>query len=256
MKFSVKAKKHLGQHFLNDPSVAQDVALLFAKHPQSLPVLEIGPGTGVLTEHLLQYYPSVSAIEIDTESVAYLTTHFVPKGLHLTEGDFLKHSFDLSQIANDMLIIGNFPYNISSQIVFKILDNVEHVQGFGGMFQKEVAERLVAKEGSKTYGILSVLLNAFYDCEYAFTVGPEKFTPPPKVFTGVIKCVRKANIVLPCSKTLFFEVVKAAFNQRRKTLRNALHKFNLQESHEFAKLRAEQLSVQDFIKLTQFIEQQ
>ena len=256
MKFTVKAKKHLGQHFLNDPSVAQDVALLFAQHPQKLPVLEIGPGTGVLTEFLIQNYASVSAVEIDTESVAYLNTHFVPRGLNLIGGDFLKPHFDLSKIANDMLIIGNFPYNISSQIVFKILDNIEHVQGFGGMFQKEVAERLVAKEGSKTYGILSVLLNAYYDSAYAFTVGPEKFTPPPKVKTGVIKCVRKANVVLPCGKALFFEVVKAAFNQRRKTLRNALHKFNLHESHEFAKLRAEQLSVQDFIKLTQFIEQQ
>jgi 16S rRNA (adenine1518-N6/adenine1519-N6)-dimethyltransferase len=186
--------------------------------------------------------------------VAFLKENFVPKGLKLMEGDFLDARNDEMFFHDDVLILGNFPYNISSQIVFKVLDNISRVKGFGGMFQKEVAERLVAGPGSKTYGILSVFLNTFYNTSYQFTVGPEQFTPPPKVHTGVIKATRIDGYVLPCSRVLFFDVVKTAFNQRRKTLRNALHKFNLQESHEFAKLRAEQLSHHDFIKLTQFLE--
>jgi 16S rRNA (adenine1518-N6/adenine1519-N6)-dimethyltransferase len=255
VKHYVKPKKHLGQHFLNDVSIADKVASLFKEDGYDLPVLEIGPGTGVLTQYLLQYYKDVSALEIDRESVAYLETHFVPLGLKLKEGDFLDTRNDAEVFSRDMLILGNFPYNISSQIVFRVLDHIDKVKGFGGMFQKEVAERLVAKPGSRTYGILSVFLNTFYTSTYEFTVGPELFTPPPKVHTGVIKCTRIDGFVLPCNRQLFFEVVKTAFNQRRKTLRNALHKFNLQDTHEFAKLRAEQLSSADFIALTQMIEQ-
>lgn len=255
MKHFVKPKKHLGQHFLNDVSIAEKVASMFKGDGIDLPVLEIGPGTGVLTQYLLENFKEVRAIELDRESVAFLKENFVPKGLILMEGDFLDSRNDEMFFPDDVLILGNFPYNISSQIVFKVLDNISKVKGFGGMFQKEVAERLVAGPGSKTYGILSVFLNTYYKTSYEFTVGPELFTPPPKVQTGVIKATRIDGYVLPCSRTLFFDVVKTAFNQRRKTLRNALHKFNLQESHEFAKLRAEQLSHHDFIKLTQFLEQ-
>lgn len=157
-------------------------------------------------------------------------------------------------LQNDTYLIGNFPYNISSQIIFKLIEHKDQVLGLAGMFQKEVAERLVAKKGSKTYGILSVLLNAYFDSEYCFTVEPDVFNPPPKVKSGVIKCIRKKDFSIPCNEALFKDVVKTAFNQRRKTLRNALHKFNIKETDEFAKLRAEQLSVEDFIKLTQFIE--
>ncbi len=255
MNYKVRPKKHLGQHFLNDVSIAEKVALLFKNDAAGVPVIEIGPGMGVLTDFLLLNFPDVRAVEIDGESVEYLKKSHVPKGLKLIEGDFLDDRIALVALSEDSFLIGNFPYNISSQIVFKVLEHIELVKGFAGMFQKEVAERLVASEGSKTYGILSVLLNTFYTSTYEFTVEPHVFTPPPKVRSGVIKCVRKEGFVLPCSKSLYYDVVKTAFNQRRKTLRNALHKFNLKETDEFAKLRAEQLSVSDFIRLTQFFEQ-
>ena len=254
MNHYVKPKKHLGQHFLKDESIAEKVALLYKDDYKDVPVLEIGPGTGVLTKYLLDNYSKVMALEIDSESVVYLKENMVPRGLQLMEGDILNKNTEYLFGDTDMIVIGNYPYNISSQIVFKVLEHVESVIGFGGMFQKEVAERLVAGKGSKTYGILSVLLNAYYDTSYQFTIEPHVFIPPPKVKSGVIKCIRKEGFVLPCSKTLFFDVVKTGFNQRRKTLRNALHKFNLQDTHEFAKLRAEQLSVEDFISLTSYIE--
>ncbi len=254
LDYKVKPKKHLGQHFLNDTTIAEKVALLFSDLPEKLPVVEIGPGMGVLTGFLLERFPVVKAVEIDRESVEYLKKTHVPKGLALIEGDFLKEATALEALSEDSYLVGNFPYNISSQIVFKVLEHVPLVKGFGGMFQKEVAERLVAGPGNKTYGILSVLLNTFYATRYEFTVPPHVFSPPPKVHSGVIKCVRKEGFTLPCPRKLYFDVVKTAFNQRRKTLRNALHKFNLKETDEFAKLRAEQLSVNDFIKLTQFIE--
>lgn len=250
MNHSVKPKKHLGQHFLKDLGIAEKVALLFKDDVGDDLVLEIGPGMGVLTNYLIEHYQHVKAVEIDSESVEYLQKTLVPKGLVLCEGDFLKLGVDHFAENKQLFVVGNFPYNISSQIVFKVLEAVPTVKGFAGMFQKEVAERLVAKKGSKTYGILSVLLNAFYDSTYEFTIEPHVFNPPPKVKSGVIRCVRKEGFVLPCDRKLFFEVVKAGFNQRRKTLRNALHKFNLQDTHEFAKLRAEQLSVEDFISLT------
>lgn len=250
----VKPKKHLGQHFLKDLSIAQKVALLFESDVQDDKVLEIGPGMGVLTKFLLEIYMDVSAVEVDSESVQFLKDSLVKDGLKLIEGDVLRMRLEDLSEGHQLFVVGNFPYNISSQIVFKVLESVESVKGFGGMFQKEVAERLVAGKGSKTYGILSVLLNAYYDCKYEFTIDPHVFNPPPKVKSGVIRCVRKEGFVLPCDKKLFFEVVKAGFNQRRKTLRNALHKFNLEDTHEFAKLRAEQLGVDEFISLTQYIQ--
>jgi 16S rRNA (adenine1518-N6/adenine1519-N6)-dimethyltransferase len=178
----------------------------------------------------------------------------VSKGLKLFEGDFLDKRMDDVLLNKDLFLIGNYPYNISTEIVFKVIENKDKVKGFGGMFQKEVAERLVSGPGSKVYGIPSVILNTFYSCTYEFSVGPESFDPPPKVQSGVIKCLRKEGFELPCSYKFYADVIKTAFNQRRKTIRNALHKFNLQESHEFAKLRAEQLSPEDFIKLTLFLE--
>lgn len=255
MKSYVKPKKHLGQHFLKDVEIAENIAgmfkINFQPHHQ---IIEIGPGMGVLTDYLKNDYKNITLVEIDRESIAYLTDRYKDTDIKIIEGDFLNQELLDTLIQTNTFIIGNYPYNISSQIAFKVLENKENIIGFGGMFQKEVAERLVAPKGSKTYGILSVLLGAFYDSEYLFTVEPHVFNPPPKVKSGVIKCIRKENIVLPCNQKLFFDVVKTAFNQRRKTLRNALHKFNILETDEFAKLRAEQLSVDDFIKLTQFIE--
>lgn len=256
LKTFVKPKKHLGQHFLNDLSVAEKIATMFKvefENDQSK-LIEIGPGMGVLTQFLVNNYNNPTLIEIDKESIQYLKNQESFKFLRIIEGDILNDTLLNEIIAPNTYLIGNYPYNISSQIVFKVLQFHHQIEGFGGMFQKEVAERLVAPKGSKTYGILSVLLNAFYDSKYLFTVEPGVFIPPPKVKSGVIKCVRKKDFVLPCSQKLFFDVVKTAFNQRRKTLRNALHKFNLKETDEFAKLRAEQLSVDEFIKLTLFIE--
>lgn len=255
MKPAVTPKKHLGQHFLNDKNIAEKVALLFKNDQKMTTMVEIGPGMGVLTDFLIANFSDVVAIEIDNESVQYLNKHIKASHFKVIETDFLKENLSMLFQNKEVCIVGNFPYNISSQIVFKILENPSQVIGFGGMFQKEVAERLVAKEGSKTYGILSVLLNTYYHTEYQFTVAEHVFTPPPKVKSGVIKCLLKTDFILPCDKKLYFEVVKMAFNQRRKMLRNALHKFNLPESHEFAKLRAEQLSVENFLELTQYIEQ-
>ncbi len=255
MKPAVTPKKHLGQHFLNDKNIAEKVALLFKNDQKMTTMVEIGPGMGVLTDFLIANFSDVVAIEIDNESVQYLNKHIKASHFKVIETDFLKENLSMLFQNKEVCIVGNFPYNISSQIVFKILENPSQVIGFGGMFQKEVAERLVAKEGSKTYGILSVLLNTYYQTEYQFTVAEHVFIPPPKVKSGVIKCLLKTDFILPCDKKLYFEVVKMAFNQRRKMLRNALHKFNLPESHEFAKLRAEQLSVENFLELTQYIEQ-
>ncbi|MES2617990.1 MAG: 16S rRNA (adenine(1518)-N(6)/adenine(1519)-N(6))-dimethyltransferase RsmA [Bacteroidota bacterium] len=254
MKTAVNPKKHLGQHFLNDNEIAEKVALLFKNENLQCPVIEIGPGMGVLTTFLVDNYKKVIAVDIDGESVDYLHKTMIKPNLKVIKADFLDDRSVREILTEPSVIIGNYPYNISSQIVFKVLENIENVVAFGGMFQKEVAQRLAAKEGSKTYGILSVMLNTYYTTTYEFTVSEHVFIPPPKVKSGVIKCLRKEGFELPCSKKLYFEVIKTAFNQRRKTLRNALHKFNLPESHEFAKLRAEQLSVKNFIDLTIYIE--
>tara|TARA_R110002049_G_scaffold65035_1_gene170992 strand:- start:131194 stop:131988 length:795 start_codon:yes stop_codon:yes gene_type:complete len=248
----VKAKKHLGQHFLNDESVAKRIAdTLISKNYKN--VLEIGPGMGVLTKYLLEKETTTYVIEIDTESVEYLQANYLSLAPRIIEKDFLK--FDLNTVfkGEPFAIIGNFPYNISTQIVFKVLEMRDQIPEFSGMFQKEVAERICSKEGSKVYGILSVLAQAFYEAEYLFTVPPSVFSPPPKVDSGVLRLTRKTDYSLPCDEKMLFKVVKTAFQQRRKTLRNSLKTFNLsdnlREDSIFGK-RPEQLSVQQFIALT------
>ncbi|MDY7395728.1 16S rRNA (adenine(1518)-N(6)/adenine(1519)-N(6))-dimethyltransferase RsmA [Aureibaculum sp. 2210JD6-5] len=252
---NVKAKKHLGQHFLKDENIAKKIADTLTEKNYDT-VLEIGPGMGVLTKYLLQKKFTTYVIEIDTESVEYLKAHYLNLADRIISKDFLKihisDFFDDSQFA----IIGNFPYNISSQIVFKTIENRHQIPELCGMFQKEVAQRIAEKPGSKAYGILSVLTQAFYNAEYLFTVPPTVFNPPPKVESGVIRLIRKENYNLSVDEKLFFKVVKTAFNQRRKTIRNSLKSLNLsdklREDAIFAK-RPEQLSVKEFINLTKSI---
>ena len=220
-------------------------------------MLEIGPGIGVLTKYLLQKKTTTYVIEIDTESVEYLKSHYLNLADRIIEKDFLK--YDINQVFKDepFAITGNFPYNISSQILFKTLELRQQIPEFSGMFQKEVAQRICSKEGSKVYGILSVLTQAFYDAEYLFTVPPSVFNPPPKVDSGVLRLTRKANYQLPCDEALFFKVVKTAFQQRRKTLRNSLKTFNLSDNLKANTIfdqRPEQLSVNAFIELTSAIQ--
>jgi 16S rRNA (adenine1518-N6/adenine1519-N6)-dimethyltransferase len=258
---SVKAKKHLGQHFLTDESIAKDIADALSGIGYD-DVLEIGPGMGVLTKYLLPKKAKVTVMELDRESVAYLNDTFPLENLKLDtskehfniiEGDFLKKSIQNIFNKKQVAIIGNFPYNISTQIVFKAIENRKYVTEFAGMFQKEVAKRIAEKKGSKVYGILSVLTQAFFDVEYLFTVPPTVFNPPPKVDSGVIRLVRKKDFSLPVDEKLFFRVVKAAFNQRRKMLRSSLKSFNLSDSlkeEPFFTKRPEQLSVNEFIELT------
>ncbi len=251
----VKAKKHLGQHFLNDENIARKIADTLSLSGYQK-VLEIGPGMGVLTKYLLDKPIDTYVIEIDTESVEYLKTHYLKLSNKIISKDFLK--YDLKEVFGEepFAIIGNFPYNISSQIVFRALDLREQVVEFSGMFQKEVAERICEKKGSKTYGILSVLVQAFYDAEYLFTVSENVFTPPPKVKSGVLKLTRKENYHLPCNEKLFFNVVKTAFNQRRKTLRNSLKPIGISDNvkeNKIFDLRPEQLSVEEFIEITKML---
>jgi len=251
----VKPKKHLGQHFLKDLNIAKKIAnCLTGKGYKK--VLEIGPGTGVLTRFLLEKDFETSVVEIDSESTSYLEKHFPQLNDRIISTDFLKLSLE-DYFDEPIAIIGNFPYNISSQIVFKALENKALIPEFAGMFQKEVALRIAAEPGSKTYGIISVLTQAFYDVEYLFSVPPQVFNPPPKVDSGVIRLVRKTDTNLPVSEILFRKVVKTAFNQRRKTLRNSLKSLDLskklQEDAIFA-LRPEQLSVSQFIELAQSIQ--
>lgn len=245
----VKAKKFLGQHFLTDESIAERIARSVGADTRCL--LEIGPGMGVLTKYLVdspQYH--FKAIEIDRESVAYLHEHYPT--LDLIEGDFLR--LDLKTIFPEpFAVIGNFPYNISSQILFRVFENRNMIPEVVGMFQKEVAERVAAGPGSKTYGILSVLLSAFYDIEYLFTVHEHVFNPPPKVKSAVIRLRRNDVTQLDCDEKLFVQVVKTGFNQRRKTLRNALKPLNMSLDgipDTLLTKRAEQLSVSDFITIT------
>lgn len=249
----VRAKKFLGQHFLKDENIARDIAESLTG--QTSHVLEIGPGMGVLTKYLYNK-PDMDfhAIEIDRESVVYLHDHY--PSLHVVEGDFL--ALDLQELFSEpFAVIGNFPYNISSQILFKVYDNRNQIPEVVGMFQKEVAERVAARPGSKTYGILSVLLSAYYDIEYLFTVHEHVFNPPPKVKSAVIRLRRNNVAVLDCDEDLFTRVVKIGFNQRRKTLRNALKQLNLDLSNvpeELLGKRAEQLSVADFVTITRAVE--
>jgi 16S rRNA (adenine1518-N6/adenine1519-N6)-dimethyltransferase len=248
---NVKAKKHLGQHFLTDENIARKIVegLSFQNYNQ---VLEVGPGTGVLTKYLLDLPSETFVAEIDTESIDYLKIHYQKlENKHFT-GDFLK--INLSEIFNDQVaVIGNFPYNISSQILFKIIDNYQQVPEMVGMFQKEVAERTAAIPRTKDYGILTVLVQAYYDVEYLFTVHENVFNPPPKVKSGVIKLTRNIKEGLEGNEILFKQIVKTGFNQRRKKLSNALKPLNIPESlknHSFMEKRAEELSVEDFINFT------
>ena len=250
----VRAKKYLGQHFLTDESIASRIAeSLSGSCPR---LLEIGPGMGVLTKYLYSR-PELDfrAIEIDTESVDYLHSHY--PDLQVIEGDFLK--MDLTALFHESFaVIGNFPYNISSQILFRVFENRNLIPEVVGMFQKEVAERIAASPGSKTYGILSILLSAFYNIEYLFTVPEHVFNPPPKVKSAVIRLVRNDVATLDCDEKLFVTVVKTGFNQRRKTLRNALKPLGIQYdgiSDEILAKRAEQLSVEDFVSLTKQLSQ-
>lgn len=248
----VRAKKFLGQHFLTDETVAQRIVESLSPSVSSL--LEVGPGMGVLTKYLISNgYSDFRVIEIDRESVAYLRAHF--PGLHVIEGDFLKIDL-ISLFQVPFALIGNFPYNISSQILFRVYECRDQVFEVVGMFQKEVAERVAAQPGSKTYGILSVLLSAFYKIEYLFSVSEHVFNPPPKVKSAVIRLVRNDVTHLECDEELFLRVVKAGFNQRRKTLRNALRQLSLPLDRVPANLlalRAEQLSVAQFVELTNLL---
>ena len=251
----VKAKKHLGQHFLKDESIAQRIADTLNLEGYN-EVLEIGPGMGVLTKYLLEKPINTYVIEIDSESVVYLDENFPKLKDRIISKDFLKYNINEVFDGKQFAIIGNFPYNISTQIVFKALEYRDQIPEFAGMFQKEVAERICEKKGSKSYGILSVLAQAFYEAEYLFTVDENVFIPPPKVKSGVLRLRRKENYSLPCSEKLFFSVVKTAFQQRRKTLRNSLKTLNLSDNlreDAIFDLRPEQLSVEQFVSITQKI---
>ena len=247
---NVRAKKHLGQHFLNDEQIAFDITNLLSDEAKN--VVEIGPGMGVLTQFLVKKDYKTEVVEIDRESVFYLRLNYPDLEIH--EGDFLQ--LDLKeQYPYSFSLIGNFPYNISSQILFKAFENRDQIPEVVGMFQKEVAERIACKKGKKR-GILSVFLQTFYDVEYCFTVDEHVFNPPPKVKSGVIKLVRNSRKELTVDEKKFKRVVKAGYNQRRKTLKNAMKPFELINENEIADLlalRAEQLSVDDFIKLTNHV---
>ncbi len=253
---TVRAKKHLGQHFLKDKGICKKIARQYGKHQGCTKVLEIGPGMGALTEFLLQEDLDLYLMEIDTESVTYLKKHFPQLKDKIIESDFLKT--DLHSIFKDepFAVVGNFPYNISSQILFKCLEYRHQIPEIMGMFQKEVAERVAEKPGSKQYGILSVLLQAYYDIDYCFTVNENVFSPPPKVKSGVIRCTRNSREKLPCDESLFKQIVKTTFNQRRKTIRNSIKPLlkGREVQHEYLSLRPERLSVEQFIELTQFVE--
>ena len=251
-KDDVRAKKRLGQHFLNDLEIAGRITS--ALSPGTERVLEIGPGMGVLTRFLLRKKGmQLHAIELDEESVSYLQQHFPELAPRLHHGDFLK--IDLNTVIDaPFSVIGNFPYNISSQILFRILEYRDNIPEVVGMFQKEVALRIASKPGNRDYGILSVLLQAFYDIEYLFTVDENRFNPPPKVKSAVIRLRRNSREQLPCDEALWRRIIKTAFNQRRKTLRNSLKSISFEEGTTTTELfgkRPEQLGVEDFIFLTQ-----
>lgn len=251
----VRAKKHLGQHFLNDENIARNIVdALLEKDPTTL-IIEVGPGTGVLTQHLITTKENFFALDVDTESVEFLKNKYPEQKNKVLLSDFLET--DLSKLAGSKFnVIGNFPYNISSQIMFKVLEHKNEVDVVVGMFQKEVAMRLAEKPGSKVYGILSVLLQAYYDIEYLFTVHENAFTPPPKVKSAVIRLTRNTVQKLDCDEVLFKKIIKTTFNQRRKTIRNSIRTlFNNNDiRHPLLDKRPEQLSVAQFVELTQFVE--
>lgn len=244
---SVKPKKHLGQHFLKDENIASKIADSLVNEKSNL-VIEVGPGTGVLTKYLLPQYTNFLAFDVDKESVDFLVSSYPDHSDQFVLQDYLDY-----QLEENVAIIGNFPYNISSQLFFKIWDDRNQVKEVVCMIQKEVADRICATHGNKTYGILSVLLQAFFDIEYLFKVSPGVFNPPPKVQSAVIRLVRNNVTELNCDEQLFKRLVKAGFGKRRKTLRNALKDLNLsslQSEESLLSMRAEQLSVNDFIRLT------
>ena len=250
---SVKAKKHLGQHFLTDENIARKIAngLHFEGYQK---VLEVGPGMGVLTKYLLEKDTETFVAEIDTESIIYLKKHYPKLTDKYFTGDFLKLNFSEVCPNEQIGIIGNFPYNISSQILFHIIENYQQIPEMMGMFQKEVAERTAAVPRTKDYGILSVMVQAYYDVKYLFTVHENVFNPPPKVKSGVITLTRNPKEGLAGNEILFKKIVKAGFNQRRKKLSNALKILNIPQKilgHDFLNCRAEELSVEDFILFTQ-----
>ena len=261
----VRAKKRLGQHFLKDEDIASQIVSSLSNKKSYTKVLEIGPGMGVLTKYLLQEKEfETTVIDIDRESVSYLQERFPELGNRIISGDFLRLNLN-DHFKGPLAIIGNFPYNISSQILFKVLENRDKVPVVVGMFQKEVAERIAAPPKNKTYGILSVFMQAFYDVEYLFTVHENVFNPPPKVKSAVLRFIRNSTSRLDCNEALFFRVVKTGFNQRRKTLRNALksllteYKIFQEDGvdlikHDYFNKRAEELSVTQFIELTNLIE--
>jgi 16S rRNA (adenine1518-N6/adenine1519-N6)-dimethyltransferase len=258
MEQKVKAKKHLGQHFLKDENIAFNIVRALTEVCTTDAVLEIGPGMGVLTQFLLQQKSfTTHAIDVDKESIAYLRQHFPALQDTLIEGDFLQLKLD-DFFKGPFSLIGNFPYNISSQIVFTIIENRDMIPLMVGMFQKEVGERLGARTRTKDYGILTVLTQAYYDVEYLFTVNETVFDPPPKVKSGVVRLTRRQSPP-DVNEKAFFRVVKTAFNQRRKKLRNALQQFHVKDEilqqHSFIDKRAEELSVDDFVILTKLIQQ-
>lgn len=252
----VKAKKHLGQHFLTDKNICKKIADGLLVNNKYKKVLEIGPGTGALTEFLLVRDEfETSVMDIDKESIAYLEANVAELSGRIHDQDFLKWDPTSIYDSESFAVAGNFPYNISSQILFKILDHKDQIPEVVGMFQKEVAERVAEGPGSKAYGIISVLLQTFYDIEYLFTVSEHVFNPPPKVKSGVIRLIRNERNEIGCEYKFFVKVIKLAFNQRRKTLRNSLkqvlNESNMDKSDEIFNKRPEQLSVEDFIKLAE-----
>lgn len=255
MQHQVKAKKHLGQHFLNDTTIAKRIVDALLEKDKETPIIEIGPGTGVLTQYLINEVDKFYALDVDTESIEFLKTTYPDKKEKFIEADFL-NTDNQKLVSAKFNVIGNFPYNISSQIMFKVLEQKDEIDIVVGMFQKEVAERLAEKPGSRTYGILSVFLQAFYDIEYLFTVNENVFTPPPKVKSAVIRIIRNERKQLSCNEKLFFRVVKTCFNQRRKMIRNSIMPLleNRELKHPFYEKRPEQLGVEQFIELTDFVE--
>lgn len=254
---SVRAKKHLGQHFLKDKGICRKIAEQYGRHNDCKVAIEIGPGMGALTEYLLEDQETeLWVMDVDVESIDYLKVHFPQLENRIVYADFLKK--DPRELVGDrpFAVLGNFPYNISSQILFRCIEFRNQIPEIMGMFQKEVAERVAEKPGSKTYGILSVLLQTYYDISYCFTVNENVFDPPPKVKSGVIRCIRNERTSLPCDEGLYKQVVKMAFNQRRKTMRNSLKAFLPAgfPENEVLQLRPERLGVEEFIALTCWIE--
>jgi 16S rRNA (adenine1518-N6/adenine1519-N6)-dimethyltransferase len=252
----IRAKKHLGQHFLVDETIARNIVDAMLDQNSSSALIEVGPGTGVLTKHLIER-ADFFALDVDRDSVPFLKEKYPQFAEKIIEADFLKADLDKIVGNKKFNVIGNFPYNISSQIMFKVLEHKDKVDVVVGMFQKEVAERLAEKPGSKVYGILSVLLQAFYEIEYLFTVHENVFSPPPKVKSAVIRLKRNVVKNLNCDEVLFKTVVKTAFNQRRKTIRNSVKsmlKPNADTSNYLFDKRPEQLSVEQFVELTKLIE--